>query len=73
LPERHCRVNVSKCARHDQRPLEFEKPVGRPRSASPSEGSTAWHQLTQKALVESAFDHAGDTPVPSMVLSKQVG
>ena len=30
--------------------------LGRPRSASPSEGSAAWHALNQRALVEYAFD-----------------
>jgi 2-oxoglutarate dehydrogenase E1 component len=50
-------------------PLHY---VGRARSSSPSEGSSAWHQLNQKALVERAFDldsHASDA---WMVLSKQV-
>jgi 2-oxoglutarate dehydrogenase E1 component len=56
-------------------PLRY---VGRARSSSPSEGSAAWHQLNQKALVEQAFDldsHAKWEPPsggPSMVLSKQV-
>ena len=34
-------------------PLQY---IGRPRSASPSEGSAAWHQLNQKTLVERAYD-----------------
>jgi 2-oxoglutarate dehydrogenase E1 component len=45
-------------------PLQY---IGRPRSASPSEGSAAWHQLNQKALVERAFDlesHLADQPSP---------
>jgi 2-oxoglutarate dehydrogenase E1 component len=50
-------------------PLRY---VGRTRSSSPSEGSAAWHQLNQKALVEQAFDLDTHAPVPSMVLSKQV-
>jgi 2-oxoglutarate dehydrogenase E1 component len=29
--------------------------VGRPRSASPSEGSAAWHTINQRALVEDAL------------------
>jgi 2-oxoglutarate dehydrogenase E1 component len=33
-------------------PLRY---VGRPRSASPSEGSAAWHTVNQKALVEAAL------------------
>lgn len=36
-------------------PLRY---VGRPRSASPSEGSAAWHQLTQKALIEQALENS---------------
>jgi 2-oxoglutarate dehydrogenase E1 component len=50
-------------------PLRY---VGRARSSSPSEGSSTWHQLNQKALVEQAFDSQRDVPEPSMVLSKQV-
>ena len=48
-------------------PLRY---IGRARSASPSEGSSAWHQLNQRALVERAFDlgsHATESP---KVLSK---
>jgi 2-oxoglutarate dehydrogenase E1 component len=33
-------------------PLRY---IGRPRSASPSEGSAAWHAVTQRAIVEEAF------------------
>jgi 2-oxoglutarate dehydrogenase E1 component len=54
----------------DRCPLRY---IGRARSASPSEGSSAWHHMNQKALIERAFDlgsHAGE---PSVVLSKQVG
>jgi 2-oxoglutarate dehydrogenase E1 component len=53
----------------DRYPLRY---IGRARSASPSEGSAAWHQLNQRALVEQAFDldsHAGQ---PTKVLSKPV-
>ena len=53
----------------DRCPLRY---IGRARSASPSEGSAAWHQLNQKALVAQAFDldsHASET---WMVLSKPV-
>ncbi len=49
-------------------PLRY---IGRACSASPAEGSAAWHQLNQKALVEQAFD----TQVHSdarLVLSKRV-
>jgi 2-oxoglutarate dehydrogenase E1 component len=51
----------------DRVPLRY---VGRARTASPSEGSAAWHQLTQKALVERAFGRA-DVEAP-LVLSKKV-
>jgi 2-oxoglutarate dehydrogenase E1 component len=50
-------------------PLRY---IGRARSASPSEGSAAWHHLNQKALVEQAFDLDSHASVPSLVLSKQV-
>jgi 2-oxoglutarate dehydrogenase E1 component len=50
-------------------PLRY---IGRARSASPSEGSAAWHQLNQKMLVEQAFDLRSSAPEPSMVLSKEV-
>ena len=53
----------------DRAPLRY---IGRARSASPSEGSSAWHQLNQKALVEQAFADDGHGPEPSMVLSKPV-
>ena len=51
-------------------PLRY---VGRARSASPSEGSSAWHQLNQRVLVEQAFDSSRPTPEPTMVLSKTTG
>jgi 2-oxoglutarate dehydrogenase E1 component len=50
-------------------PLRY---VGRVRNSSPSEGSSAWHQLNQKALVEQAYDLDSHASVPSMVLSKHV-
>jgi len=53
----------------DRCPLRY---VGRARSASPSEGSSAWHQLNQKVLIEQAFDSGAGGSDPSMVLSKQV-
>jgi 2-oxoglutarate dehydrogenase E1 component len=53
----------------DRWPLRY---IGRARSASPSEGSAAWHQANQKLLVERAFDLAGDSSGPSMVVSKAV-
>ena len=53
----------------DRCPLRY---IGRARSSSPSEGSAAWHQLNQKALVEQAFDLDSHASEASMVLSKQV-
>jgi 2-oxoglutarate dehydrogenase E1 component len=53
----------------DRCPLRY---VGRTRSSSPSEGSAAWHQLNQKALVEQAFDLQSHESEAWMVLSKQV-
>ena len=53
----------------DRCPLRY---IGRARSASPSEGSAAWHQLNQKVLIEQAFDLDVAAPDPSMVLSKEV-
>ena len=50
-------------------PLRY---VGRVRNSSPSEGSSAWHQLNQKALVEQAFDLDSHASEGSMVLSKPV-
>jgi 2-oxoglutarate dehydrogenase E1 component len=51
-------------------PLRY---IGRPRSASPSEGSAAWHQVNQKELVERAFDLRGhELEEPSRVRSKEV-
>jgi 2-oxoglutarate dehydrogenase E1 component len=48
-------------------PLHY---VGRSRSASPSEGSSAWHQLNQRALVERAFDLGSHVAESPKVLSK---
>jgi 2-oxoglutarate dehydrogenase E1 component len=33
-------------------PLNY---IGRPRRASPAEGSTTWHNVNQKAIVKKAF------------------
>jgi len=41
------------------RPLRY---VGRPRSASPSEGSAAWHAINQRMIVDEAFDLAATSP-----------
>jgi 2-oxoglutarate dehydrogenase E1 component len=51
----------------DRCPLRY---VGRARSASPSEGSSAWHQLNQRALVERAFDLGSQPAASHKVLSK---
>jgi 2-oxoglutarate dehydrogenase E1 component len=53
----------------DRCPLRY---IGRARSSSPSEGSSAWHQLNQKVLIEQALDLGSRTSEPSVVLSKQV-
>jgi len=46
--------------------------IGRVRSASPSEGSSAWHQINQRRLVDEAFTlDSGDIKEPT-VLSKAV-
>jgi 2-oxoglutarate dehydrogenase E1 component len=52
----------------DRAPLRY---IGRTRAASPSEGSAAWHQLNQKALVEQAFEMRAEIDAP-FVLSKKV-
>ncbi len=49
-------------------PLRY---VGRSRSASPSEGSAAWHQINQKALIAQAFEFTTSETEPSLVLSKE--
>ena len=53
----------------DRRALLY---VGRTRSASPAEGSTAWHQLTQKALIEQVLSKADEPVGAPLVLSKRV-
>ncbi len=53
----------------DRCPLRY---IGRTRSSSPSEGSAAWHQLNQKALVERAFNLDSHVSEAWMVLSKPV-
>jgi 2-oxoglutarate dehydrogenase E1 component len=51
----------------DRFPLRY---IGRSRSASPSEGSSAWHQLNQRAIVERAFDLGSHSTESPKVLSK---
>jgi 2-oxoglutarate dehydrogenase E1 component len=46
--------------------------IGRVRSASPSEGSAAWHQINQRRLVDEAFTLEGLGLNESTVLSKSV-
>jgi 2-oxoglutarate dehydrogenase E1 component len=53
----------------DRCPLRY---IGRARSSSPSEGSAAWHQINQKALVDEALDFERHRPEPTLVLSKQM-
>ncbi len=53
----------------DRCPLRY---LGRARSSSPSEGSSAWHQLNQRRLIEQAFDLKSHSTEPSMVLSKEI-
>ena len=48
-------------------PLRY---VGRARSSSPAEGSAAWHQMTQQALIERVFELERETHEPSLVLTK---
>ena len=50
-------------------PLRY---VGRARSASPSEGTAAWHAVNQRILVEEAFTAVPERRQTHMVLSKQV-
>lgn len=50
-------------------PLRY---IGRIRNASPAEGSAAWHQINQKAIVEQVFEERAEEKVLDRVLSKQV-
>jgi 2-oxoglutarate dehydrogenase E1 component len=50
-------------------PLRY---VGRVRNSSPSEGSAAWHQVNQRAIVAQAFEEKADVGAANRVLSKQV-
>ncbi len=51
-------------------PLRY---VGRARSASPSEGSAAWHQVNQRMLIDQAYDPHQDVREMALVSSKLVG
>jgi 2-oxoglutarate dehydrogenase E1 component len=50
-------------------PLRY---IGRSRNSSPSEGSAAWHQANQRAIVAQTFEEKADTRDADRVLSKQV-
>ena len=50
-------------------PLRY---IGRVRNSSPSEGSAAWHQVNQRAIVAQTFEEKVDTRDADRVLSKQV-
>jgi 2-oxoglutarate dehydrogenase E1 component len=50
-------------------PLRY---VGRVRNSSPSEGSAAWHQANQRAVVAQAFEDKAEVAEASRVVAKQV-
>ncbi|MDP3718116.1 MAG: 2-oxoglutarate dehydrogenase E1 component [Acidobacteriota bacterium] len=50
-------------------PLRY---IGRVRNSSPSEGSSSWHAVNQRAIVEQAFEAKAETKELDRVLSKQV-
>ena len=50
-------------------PLRY---VGRVRNSSPSEGSAAWHQVNQRALVAQAFEEKAAVGDANRVVAKQV-
>ncbi len=50
-------------------PLRY---IGRVRNSSPSEGSAAWHQANQRAIVAQAFESKADVPDANRVVAKQV-
>ncbi|MEZ5419426.1 MAG: 2-oxoglutarate dehydrogenase E1 component [Vicinamibacterales bacterium] len=50
-------------------PLRY---IGRVRNSSPSEGSAAWHQVNQKAVVAQAFEDKADIGSANRVVAKQV-
>ena len=53
----------------DRASLRF---MGRARSASPSEGSAAWHQINQRKLVDESFTLDSRAVAGSTILSKSV-
>jgi 2-oxoglutarate dehydrogenase E1 component len=50
-------------------PLRY---IGRARNSSPSEGSSAWHNANQRAIVEQTFEQKVESKDADRVLSKQV-
>jgi 2-oxoglutarate dehydrogenase E1 component len=44
--------------------------VGRPRSSSPAEGSSAWHALNQEAILKQAFELSEIQPEEQVLLKK---
>ena len=48
-------------------PLHY---IGRPRSSSPAEGSSAWHALNQELVVKQAYDLAQVRSEESVLLRK---
>ena len=50
-------------------PLRY---IGRVRNSSPSEGSSSWHAVNQRAIVEQVFEAKAETKEFDRVLSKQV-
>jgi 2-oxoglutarate dehydrogenase E1 component len=54
----------------DRWPLSY---IGRPRRASPAEGSASWHAVNQRAIIERAFQAMSDTPTATMPVSGSAG
>jgi 2-oxoglutarate dehydrogenase E1 component len=50
-------------------PLRY---IGRVRNSSPAEGSSAWHAVNQRAIVEQVFESKSEMKEADRVLSKQV-
>ena len=50
-------------------PLRY---IGRARNSSPSEGSSTWHAVNQRAIIAQTFEEKAETPEVQRVLSKQV-
>ena len=50
-------------------PLRY---IGRVRNSSPSEGSSSWHAVNQRAIIAQVFDAKAESKELDRVLSKQV-